>query len=62
MFNKALAKGEMPAGTADLVRLRLGVAQMKAGKKADAVKTWQSIKADNGAAWLAKTWIAISKS
>ncbi len=62
LFNKALAKGEMPAGTADLVKLRLGVAQMKAGKKADAVKTWQSIKADNGAAWLAKTWIAISKS
>jgi len=62
LFNKALAKGEMPAGTADLVKLRLGVAEMKAGKKADAVKTWQSIKADNGAAWLAKTWIAISKS
>lgn len=62
LFNKALAKGEMPVGTADLVKLRLGVAQMKAGKKADALKTWQSIKADNGAAWLAKTWIAISKS
>jgi len=62
LFNKALAKGEMTPGTADLVKLRLGVAQMKAGKKSDAVKTWQTIKADNGAGWLAKTWIAISKS
>ena len=62
LFNKALVKGEMPVGTVDLVKLRLGVAQFKGGKKADAVKTWQSIKADNGAAWLAKTWIAISKS
>jgi len=62
VFNKAIAKGEMPPATADLVKLRLGVAQFKGGKKADAVKTWQSIKADNGAAWLAKAWIAISKS
>ena len=62
VFNKAIAKGEMPPATVDLVKLRLGVAQFKGGKKADAVKTWQSIKADNGAAWLAKAWIAISKS
>jgi hypothetical protein len=51
----------MEAGIGDLARLRLGVAQFKAGKKEDARKTWQSIKADNGAAWLAKCWIAISK-
>lgn len=62
LFQKALAKGGMDAGVADLVRLRLGQAQFKAGKKADAVKTWQSIKADNGAAWLARCWIAISKA
>lgn len=62
VFNKSLAKGEMPPATVDLVKLRLGVAQFKGGKKADAVKTWQSIKSDNGAAWLAKSWIAISKS
>jgi len=62
LFNKALAKGQMPEGTTDLVKLRLGIAQFKAGKKADAVKTWQAIKADNGAGWLAKTWIAISKA
>ena len=61
LFNKALAKGEMDAGHGRPVKVRLGVAQFKGGKKADAVKTWQSIKADNGAAWLAKSWIAISK-
>lgn len=62
LFQKGIAKGNMDAGAIDLMKVRLGVAQMKAGKKADAVKTWQSVKADNGAAWLAKTWIAISKS
>lgn len=62
LFNKALTKGQMPEGMTDLVKLRLGIAQFKAGKKADAVKTWQAIKADNGARWLAKTWIAISKA
>jgi hypothetical protein len=62
LYQKSIAKGEMDAGKVDLIKLRLGVAQLKGNKKADAVKTWQSIKADNGAAWLAKSWIAISKS
>ena len=61
MFEKSLAKGEMEAGMVDLVKLRLGVAQFHAKKKADATKTWQSIKADNGAGWLAKSWVAIAK-
>lgn len=61
VYQKAIAKGQMEAGKVDLIKLRMGVAQLKDGKKADAVKTWQSIKADNGAAWLAKSWIAISK-
>jgi len=61
LFQKSIAKGEMDAGKVDLIKVRMGVAQFKAGKKADAVKTWQSVKADNGAAWLAKSWIAITK-
>lgn len=61
LFQKALDKGNMDAGVTDLVKLRMGIAQYRGGKKADAVKTWQSIKADNGAAWLAKAWIGISK-
>lgn len=61
LFEKALAKGNMDAGATDLVKLRLGIAQLKGGKKSDAVKTWQSIKADNGSAWLAKAWLGIAK-
>ena len=61
LFQKGIAKGEMDAGAVDLIKLRLGIAQFKGGKKADAVKTWQAIKADNGAAWLAKSWLAIAK-
>jgi len=62
LFEKGIAKGEMDAGKVDLMKVRLGVAQFKAGKKADATKTWQSVKADNGAGWLAKSWLAIAKS
>jgi pentatricopeptide repeat protein len=61
LFQKALEKGNMDPGVTDLVRLRMGIAQFKGGKKADAVKTWQSIKADNGAQWLAKAWLGIAK-
>jgi len=61
MFQKALAKGKLDDGAMDLVRLRLGIAQFRANKKADAVKTWQSIKSTNGSAWLARSWIAIAK-
>ena len=51
----------MDPGATDLVKIRLGIAQFKGGKKPDATKTWQSVKADNGAAWLAKSWLAIAK-
>lgn len=61
VFNKSLEKGQMDPGMTDLVKLRLGIAQFHAKKKADATKTWQSIKADNGAGSLAKSWIAIAK-
>ena len=61
LFNKGLEKGEMDPGKVELIKVRLGVAQFKGGKKADALKTWQAIKADNGAAWLAKSWLAIAK-
>ncbi len=61
MFQKSLAKGQMDAGTVGLVNLRLGIAQFRSGKKADANKTWAAIKADNGAAWLGRAWTAIAK-
>ena len=62
LFGKAIAKGNMDPAALDLVKVRLGIAQFKGGKKSDATKTWQSIKSDNGAAWLAKSWLAIAKS
>lgn len=62
LYEKALAKGNMDPGAIDLVKVRLGIAQFKGGKKAEAKKTWESIKSDNGAAWLAKSWLAISKA
>ena len=62
LFDKGLKKGEIDPGKVELIKVRMGVAQFKGGKKADAVKTWQSVKADNGAAWLAKSWMAIAKS
>lgn len=61
LYQKALAKGNMDAGATDLVKVRLGIAQFRSGKKDDARKTWATVKADNGAGWLAKSWIAIAK-
>jgi tetratricopeptide (TPR) repeat protein len=61
MFQKSIAKSQMDAGTMDLIKLRMGIAQFRGNKKAEALKTWQSVKADNGAAWLARSWVAISK-
>jgi pentatricopeptide repeat protein len=62
LFQSALTKGNMDPGVTDLVKLRLGIAQFKGGKKEDARKTWTAIKSDNGAGWLAKSWLAIAKS
>ncbi len=62
LYEKALAKGNMDPGAIDLAKVRLGIAQFKGGKKAEAKKTWESVKADNGAAWLAKSWLAIAKA
>lgn len=61
LIQKGIAKGQLDDGQLGLAQLRLGIAQFKAGKKDDARKTWSEIKADNGAATLAKSWIVISK-
>ncbi|MDZ4760737.1 MAG: hypothetical protein SGJ21_06665 [Alphaproteobacteria bacterium] len=61
LINKGIAKGGMDEGQLALAKLRLGIAQFKAGQKDDARKTWAEVKADNGAAVLAKNWTGISK-
>jgi hypothetical protein len=61
MFNKGLAKGAMEPGDTDYAKLKLGIAQFKSGKKDDARKTWAEVKSDNGSAWLARVYTALSK-
>lgn len=61
-LQKGIDKGQMEPGALAFAQLHLGMAQFKAGKKDDARKTWSTIKADNGAGWLAKSWLAIAKS
>lgn len=61
LIQKGLEKGSLEPGTAELAKLRLGIAQMKAGQKEEARKTWAEVKGDNGSAWLAKVWTLLSK-
>jgi tetratricopeptide (TPR) repeat protein len=60
-INKGLAKGSMEPGVTELAKLRLGIAQFNAGQREEARKTWSGIKADNGAGWLARVWVAKSR-
>jgi hypothetical protein len=62
LIQKGIEKGQMEPGETALAKLRLGIAQFKAGDEDAARKTWSEIKADNGAAWLARCWTAISKA
>lgn len=60
-IQKGLAKGISDAGSADIARVHLGIAQFKAGQKDAAVATWEQVKADNGAAVLARSWVLLAK-
>jgi predicted negative regulator of RcsB-dependent stress response len=62
LLQKGLEKGQLEPGAEELIKLRLGIAQFKAGHKDAARKTWSEIKGDNGSAWLARVWTAISKT
>jgi hypothetical protein len=62
LIQKGLAKGIADAGKADMAKLHLGMAQHRAGQKDAARATWAEIKADNGAAMLARSWTLISKT
>jgi hypothetical protein len=54
LMEKGVAKGGMKRP--DEARLHLGVAYAKAGRKADALKTFETIKGDDGLTDLAKYW------
>lgn len=62
VIQKGIAKGQLEPGALELAKLRLGMAQFKAGQKDDAKKTWATVKGDNGSGWLARCWLAIAKS
>lgn len=54
-IQQGIAKGGLK--NAEEAKLRLGMAQARAGKKAEAIQTFQSVKGGGGAGDLAKYWI-----
>jgi len=61
MIQKGISKGGMDEGQLALAKLRLGIAQYRAGQADAARKTWSEVKADNGAGVLARNWSMISR-
>lgn len=61
LMKKGIDKGGLEPTTLELTKLRLGIAQFKAGQKDEARKTWSEVKGDNGSAWLAKVWTLLSQ-
>jgi tetratricopeptide (TPR) repeat protein len=56
-IQQGIAKGGLKQP--DEAKLRLGIAYAKAGKKDDAIKTFESVKAGGGLSDLAKYWIIL---
>ncbi|MCA1858059.1 hypothetical protein LE190_19305 [Massilia oculi] len=56
-IQQGIAKGGLKAP--DEAKLRLGMAQVRAGKKAEAIQTFQGINGKGGAAELAKYWVLL---
>ena len=54
-IQQGIAKGGLK--NTDEAKLRLGMAQLRAGKKADAIQTFQGINGAGGAGDLAKMWV-----
>jgi hypothetical protein len=57
LIQQGIAKGGLKAP--EEAKLRLGMAQARGGKKADAIATFQTIKGGAGAGDLAKYWILV---
>ena len=56
-IQQGIAKGGLK--NPEEAKLRLGMAQVRAGKSADAIKTFESVKGGGGAGDLAKYWIVL---
>lgn len=55
LIEKGIAKGGLKR--VDEAKLRLGMAQVKAGRDADAIKTFESVQGEDGLRDLARYWI-----
>jgi hypothetical protein len=60
LLQAGISKGIADAGELDLAKLHLGIAQHRSGNTAAAKATWAEVKADNGAAVIARNWILIA--
>jgi len=58
-IEQGIAKGGVKL---DEAKLKLGTAYAKAGRKDDAIKTFESLKGDDGVSDLAKYWVLLLKS
>ena len=58
-IQQGIAKGGLKQP--DEAKLRLGAAQVKAGRKDDAIKTFESVKAGGGLSDVAKVWVMTLK-
>jgi hypothetical protein len=61
LFTAGITKGGMQPVETNAAKLRLGIAQMRAGQVDAARTTWGGITGDDGAKRLAQTWIVVSK-
>lgn len=59
LIEKGIAKGGLK--NADDAKLRLGVALVKAGRKADAIKVFEGLKGNDGMGDLARYWVIYAK-
>ena len=55
LIEQGIAKGQLKR--ADEAQLRLGIAQLRAGRKADALKTLRGVKGADGSADIARLWV-----
>lgn len=60
LIKAGIAKGIADPAELDVAKLHLGIAQHRSGDTAGAKATWAEVKADNGAAILARNWILIA--
>lgn len=60
MIEQGIAKGGLKYP--DEAKLRLGIAQLKAGQKSKAAQTFKSVQGSDGTADVARIWLIISKA